>query len=85
MPRLPTDHQRHSRLLVASLIWLFVGSLLLLSTLVPAHTALLGWTPMFWLLWAPLAVVFTLEPRLPKHLLQLRRSRRRSASPLIWN
>jgi hypothetical protein len=79
------DTGRRSRLLLASLLWLFVGSVLLLSTLVPAHTALLGWSPMFWLLGAPLAVTLTLEPTLPRQLLALRRSRRRSAQHLIWN
>jgi hypothetical protein len=80
-----TDSNRHARLLAASLIWLLAGSVLLLSTLVPAHTRLLGWAPMFWLLWAPLAVTLTLEPRLPRQLLALRRPRRRTASQLIWN
>jgi hypothetical protein len=79
------DTHRRSRLLAASLVWLFVGSVLLLSTLVPAHTAMLGWAPMFWLLWAPLSVALTLEPTLPRQLLALRRSRRRSAQHLIWN
>jgi hypothetical protein len=79
------DTDRRSRLLAASLLWLFGGSLLLLSTLVPAHTALLGWAPMFWLLWAPLAVTLTLEPRLPRQLLALCRSRRRNTTHLIWN
>lgn len=79
------DTDRRSRLLAASLLWLCGGSLLLLSTLVPAHTALLGWAPMFWLLWAPLAVTLTLEPKLPHQLLALRRSRRRNTAHLIWN
>jgi hypothetical protein len=79
------DSTRHARLLAASLMWLLVGSMLLLSTLVPAHTELLGWAPMFWLLWAPLAVALTLEPTLPRQLLALRRARRRSARQLIWN
>lgn len=80
-----SDSDRRSRLLAASLLWLFMGSVLLLSTLVPAHTELLGWAPMFWLLWAPLAVALTLEPKLPRQLLALRRSRHRSAHRLIWN
>jgi len=40
---------------------------------------------MFWLLWAPLAVTLTLEPKLPRRLLALRRSRRRNTAHLIWN
>jgi hypothetical protein len=80
-----TDSDRRSRLLAASLLWLLVGSLLLATTLVPAHTQWLGWTPMFWLFCAPLAVTLTLEPSLPRQLLALRRSRRRHASQLIWH
>jgi hypothetical protein len=79
------DSPRRTRLLAASLAWLLVGSVLLLSTLVPAHTELLGWSPMFWLLLAPLAVTLTLEPGLPRQLLALRRVRRRNAHHLIWN
>jgi hypothetical protein len=79
------DSNPRARLLIASLLWLSVGSVLLLTTLVPAHTDFLGWTPMFWLLWAPLAVTLTLQPKLPRHLLALRRSRRRNTSQLIWN
>jgi hypothetical protein len=79
------DSPRHARLLAASLLWLLAGSALLLSTLVPAHTELLGWSPTFWLLLAPLAVTLTLEPGLPRQLLALRRTRRRHAHHLIWN
>jgi hypothetical protein len=79
------DSDRRSRLLAASLLWLLVGSLLLATTLVPAYTELLGWAPMFWLLWAPLAVALTLEPSLPRQLLALLRTRRRSRPALIWH
>jgi hypothetical protein len=85
MHRSSADNHRRLQLLSASLIWLFIGSVLLLSTLVPAHTALFGWTPTFWLLVAPLTVALTLEPRLPRLLLKLRRTRRRKAAQLIWN
>jgi hypothetical protein len=80
-----SDSARRSRLLAASLLWLLVGSVLLATTLVPTHTELLGWTPMFWLLCAPLAVALTLEPGLPRQLLALCRPRRRHASRLIWH
>ncbi|HUA78813.1 MAG TPA: hypothetical protein VL997_00455 [Dyella sp.] len=80
-----TDSGRQSRLLAFALLWLLVGSFLLASTLVPAHTEWLGWTPFFWLFAAPLAVALTLEPRLPRPLLGLRRQRRRNTSQLIWN
>jgi len=79
------DSNRRAGLLIASLIWLLVGSVLLLTTLVPAHTDFLGWTPMFWLLWAPLVVTLTLEPGLPRQLLKMRRSHRRNSARLIWN
>lgn len=81
----PIDPSRHPRLLATALLWLFAGSVLLATTLVPAHTDLLGWTPFFWLFAAPLAVALTLEPRLPRQLLNLRKQRRRSAAQLIWN
>jgi hypothetical protein len=81
----PVDTQRHSRLLAAALLWLFGGSLLLATTLVPAHTAMFGWTPFFWLFVAPLAVALTLEPRLPRQLMSLRRQRRPRNAQLIWN
>lgn len=79
------DSDRRSRLLAASLLWLLVGSVLLATTLVPAYTELLGWSPLFWLLCAPLAVALTLEPGLPRQLLALCRPRRRNASSLIWH
>jgi len=61
---LPSPH--HPRLVAAAGLWLLAGSVLLLSTLVPAHTPLLGWTPAFWLLVAPLLVLLALEPGLPR-------------------
>ncbi|GLQ91361.1 hypothetical protein [Dyella acidisoli] len=79
------DPNRHPRLLAAALLWLFGGSVLLVTTLVPAYTVLLGWTPFFWLFVAPLAVALTLEPKLPRLLLSMRRPRRRNTSQLIWN
>jgi hypothetical protein len=80
----PLDLDRRSKLLAIALLWWLAGSILLASTLVPAHTEWLGWTPFFWLFVAPLAVALTLEPRLPRQLLSLRRPRRNSAQ-LIWN
>lgn len=68
----------HQRLLGATVLWLLAGSALLLTTLVPLHTELLGWTPAFWLLGAPLAVLVTLEPALPRELLALCRPRPRT-------
>ena len=85
MHRQPIDPGRHPRLLATALLWLFTGSVSLATTLIPAHTDLLGWTPFFWLFAAPLAVVLTLEPRLPQLLLKMRRQHRRRAAQLIWN
>ena len=50
-----TNHDRRIHLLAIAVLWLFGGGVLLLTTLVPAHTALLGWAPLLWLLGAPLA------------------------------
>ncbi|WP_343204546.1 hypothetical protein [Rhodanobacter sp. PCA2] len=76
--RNPTiDRRRHDRLLGIALAWLAGGGALLLTTLVPAHTALLGWAPLLWLLAAPLALLLILEPGLPRQLLMHRHARRR--------
>lgn len=72
-----TDHRRHDRLLGIALLWLAAGIALLLTTLVPAHTALLGWAPLLWLLAAPLALLLILEPGLPRQLLAWWHARRR--------
>lgn len=69
----PVPSPQHPRLFAAAALWLGAGSLLLLTTLVPAHTALLGWTPAFWLLAAPLLVLLALEPGLPRRWLRRRR------------
>lgn len=80
MPSKPVDHDRHSRLLALALLWLLGGMVSLATTLIPAHTVLLGWAPTLWLLVAPLAVLLTLEPGLPRQLLALWQSRRRAAA-----
>ncbi|WP_201313240.1 hypothetical protein [Dyella sp. EPa41] len=76
---------RHERLLGAALLWLLAGALLLVTTLVPAHTEALGWTPAFWLLGAPLVLLLTLDPALPLQLRRALRPRRRRNASLIWN
>ena len=74
------------RLLAATLLWLLGGSALLLTTLVPMHTDLLGWTPTFWLLGAPLIVLLALEPRLPRQWLLLSaRPRRHAPDRVVWH
>jgi hypothetical protein len=74
------DHRRHERLLGVALLWLAAGGALLLSTVVPAHTVLLGWAPLVWLLLAPLALLLILEPGLPRQLFAWRHARREYAS-----
>jgi hypothetical protein len=68
-PSVIDRNRRHARLLAIALLWLLGGGVLLLTTLVPAHTALLGWAPALWLLGAPLALLLALEPALPLRLL----------------
>lgn len=85
--RLSSPGSSHrSRVLAATLLWLAGGSMLLLSTLVPAHTAMLGWTPAFWLLAAPLLVLLTLLHDQPARSPSRRDVRRRRAVvAAIWN
>jgi len=82
-PALSSPH--HQRLLGAAVLWLLGGGALLLSTLVPAHTDLLGWTPAFWLVGAPLVVLLALEPSLPRQLLALCRPHRRMVRSVAWH
>jgi len=77
---LPFPH--HPRLVAVAVLWLAVGALLLLTTLVPAHTALLGWTPLFWLVGAPVVALLGLEPAL---LPALARRRRRISHGAVWH
>ena len=79
------DASRHHRLVAGALLWLLAGAALLLTTLVPVHTDLLGWTPAFWLVGAPLALLLVLEPRLPRDLLALARHRRPRRTQAIWH
>jgi hypothetical protein len=73
------------RLQAAATAWLFGGSVLLLTTLVPLHTERLGWTPAFWLAVAPLIALLGLEPGLPRRLLARRRPRRPLPHHAIWH
>lgn len=65
-------------LLAATVLWLLTGAVLLLSTALPLHTDLLGWTPAFWLLGAPLIMLLALQPGLPRQLLLACRPHRRA-------
>ncbi|SFL10009.1 hypothetical protein [Rhodanobacter glycinis] len=80
-----TNHDRRIHLLAIAVLWLFGGGVLLLTTLVPAHTALLGWAPLLWLLGAPLALLLTLEPALPLHLLAAWSRRRGRHLRAAWH
>ncbi|OOG38910.1 hypothetical protein [Rhodanobacter sp. C05] len=80
-----THPSRHSHLPAAAMLWLLGGSALLLTTLVPVRTDLLGWTPAFWLVGAPLAVLLVLEPSLPRQLLALCRPRRHTSHRAVWH
>ncbi len=83
-PLLPSAHHQH--LFSAAVLWLLAGVFALVTTLVPAHTDLLGWTPVFWLLAAPLVVLLALQPRLPYQLVMRRRLQRMHAiHEVIWH
>jgi hypothetical protein len=43
--------------------WLLLGGFLLALTPLPAHTERLGWSPLFWLLAAPLCMLLALPLR----------------------
>lgn len=62
-----TPLQRRSQAL--AMLWLSIGSLLLLLTPLGQYDEAWGWTPMFWLLIAPLSLLLTLRPTLPLNLL----------------
>lgn len=81
---LPSPH--HQRLVASAIVWLLLGSFLLLTTLVPVHTSLFGWTPLFWLLGAPMIVLLALEPQLPRRLLMRRRERQlQPIHGVVWH
>ena len=79
-------HARHQqRVLGGLLLWLFAGSALVLTTLVPAYSALLGWTPAFWAVAAPLIMLLVLDPGLPRALQVRWLSTRRTCRATYWN
>ncbi len=87
MYRSPTSsHARYQqRVLGGLLLWLFAGSALLLTTVVPAYSELLGWTPAFWWLVAPLIMLLALDPGLPRKLQVRWLSTRRAGRATHWN
>jgi cytochrome c biogenesis factor len=86
-PLSKTRHADASRqhLLGAAVMWLVAGSFLLITTLVPVYSQTLGWTSAFWLVGAPLIVLLTLEPSLPRQLLARRRPRQTSRQAAMWH
>jgi hypothetical protein len=50
-------------LALIALAWLACGTLVLLLTPLSGRSELLGWTPTFWLLLAPLSVLAALRRR----------------------
>ena len=80
-----SDSRYRQRVLGAIILWLVLGTLLLLSGLVPAFTAVLGWSLAFWLVPAPLTMLLVLEPGLPRLLLSRCLTRRRALRATAWN
>ncbi|MBB5359618.1 hypothetical protein HDE76_002847 [Rhodanobacter sp. ANJX3] len=79
------DNTSHRHLLGSAVLWLLAGSFLLATTLVPVYSEMLGWTSAFWLVGAPLIVLLTLEPSLPRQLLALRRPRQSTLRTAMWH
>lgn len=70
MTKKPTTRQTQQ--LHLTLAWLGAGSALLLLQLLtplPLFSPRWGWTPIFWLLLAPLSVLAVLQPSWPLHWL----------------
>lgn len=84
--RTATSVHHHQRLFTGATLWLLAGGFALLTTLLPAHTELLGWTPLFWLIGAPLSVLLALEPGFLRRLLSRRRARQLSTiHGVVWH
>lgn len=81
----PLPANASPRLLGATVVWLLAGGMLLLTTMLPLHTELLGWTPAFWLLGAPLIMLLALQPGLPRQLLSRYRPHRRAVQAVVWH
>lgn len=65
--------------------WLGLGSLALATSLLPVHSALLGWSVPFWLLFTPLGLMALVAPELPGQWLHQHRPRRLAVRERIWN
>lgn len=85
---LSTAAQRQQDLLGSLGLWLGLGSLALLSGLLPMHSILLGWSAPFWMLLAPLLLTLIIAPGLPGQWLRRQRNTRRARHTVgerIWN
>ena len=85
---LPNADRGPDALTLAAATWLAVGLVLLGLTPLPLHDARYGWSPAFWLIAAPLALLVALHPhalaRIPSRIqasapVRLRSMRRRNS------
>ena len=84
-PSNPSHVRYRQRVLGGVLLWLLGGSTMLLTGLVPAYFAALGWSLMYWLVLAPLTMLLVLEPGLPRQLLARWLSPRHAGRAMHWN
>lgn len=61
-PVRPCSARHRQRMIDLLVSWLLVGSGLLLARLLPPYSVLLGWSPAFWLVLAPLTMLLALDP-----------------------
>jgi hypothetical protein len=71
---------RQRRCQTIALAWLAAGAFLLVLGPLDAHDDAWGWTPLFWLLLAPLSLLAAIHPTWPLQLLaRVLRAQRRVA------
>lgn len=59
----------YSRRALIALAWLVAGCMLLAFTPLHTRSATFGYTPAFWLVFAPMSILLVLRPSLPLRLL----------------